>query len=718
MDISGWSVKGGIELTFAPGTVIPAGKTIYLSPSVRAFRQRAASPTGGEGLFVVGNYSGHLSELGESLTLQDNTGRVVDTLSYRGVASDAQQNLRVTEVMFHPRLDESNDIPDRDFEFIEIKNIGSTQQELSGVHFSEGIEYTFDSRVLAPGALVVVARTPAVFATRYNTNSICVVGPFNGSLANEGEKITLKDSLEQTIASFTYGDGRGWPLAADGAGHSLVPIVDGGIKGAGLDYSGNWRASTYRDGSPGMDDPQPANTILLNEIAANTDYSNPAHPGYSSNDWLELFNLSSTPLFLNDWYLSDDSANLKKWAIPSATALPGRGWIVFDEVTGFNNPLNSGFAFKKAGEQAYLSYLPGTSEDRVADAVRFEAQEEGTTFSCYADGAPYWFTTLPTPAAANGRPEPSIVISRVMYHPAPAPGSGDNNLVDEYVEILNPTELSIPLWNEAGAWSINGTIAFTLPASTTIPAKERVIIVSFNPQTDLMARAAFLAAHAMADDAVTLIGPFSGALDNQTGRITLAKPLLPGIPGEEPAWVTVDEVIYFNSAPWPAGADGTGAALERVLALRSGSDPTNWRVGSTLPSMADMDLDGLPDLWEITWLGGTHASPYGDSDANNISNLDEYIAGTIPTDRSSRFELWIDHTAGAPALEFMALAASGVGYEGLTRLYTLESATNLLNRAWQPVPGYTAIIGADQIIRYNSFTNRSEFFRARAWLEN
>ncbi|MDD2597860.1 MAG: lamin tail domain-containing protein [Kiritimatiellae bacterium] len=716
VDISGWSIRGGVVLTFAPGTVIPAGKTLYASPSVKAFRERSLSPKGGEGLFVVGGYSGHLSELGESLTLADKAGRIIDTLSYSGSPSAAQQNLRITEVMYHPRLDEFGDISERDFEFIEIKNIGSTAQDLTGVHFSDGIEYTFDSGVLAPGSLVVVARTPSVFATRYNTNSIHVVGPYNGVLSNGGEKITLKDSLQQTIASFTYSDGRGWPLAADGAGHSLVPTVDGGIKGAQLDYPGSWRASTYRDGSPGADDPQPFNTLFINEIAANTTYSNPARPEYNSNDWLELFNAGNAGLPLEHWYLSDDCAQLKKWAIPSALSLSGGEWIVFDEVTGFNSPLNSGFALKKTGEQVFLSYLPGTEADHVADAVRFEAQAANTTFSRYADGTPGWFSTAPTPAAANQRHEPCVVISRIMYHPAPAPNSSDNNTADEYVELLNPTEFNVPLWNDAGTWSIGGTITLTLPPATTIPAKERIILVSFNPQTNLVARSAFIAAHGMTNLSVTLIGPFAGALDNKVGRVTLAQPLASDTPGADPSWVTVDEVIYFNAAPWPAGADGTGASIERILADRSGSDPANWRVGGNLPDMRDMDLDGLPDLWELAWFGGTHASPYKDDDANNISNLDEYIAGTIPTDPTSRFEVQINHTAGTPALEFTALAASGAGYEGLTRLYTLESATSLRNPAWQPVSGYIMIIGADQIIRYNTFTHSTEFFRARAWL--
>ena len=52
--------------------------------SERLFRQRAVSPTGGEGNFAQGNYKGHLSNDGETLELEDADGRVVDNMTYLG----------------------------------------------------------------------------------------------------------------------------------------------------------------------------------------------------------------------------------------------------------------------------------------------------------------------------------------------------------------------------------------------------------------------------------------------------------------------------------------------------------------------------------------------------------------------------------------------------------------------------------------------------------
>ncbi len=61
VDISGWRLAGGIEHTFRPGTTIPAGMSLYVSPNVRAFRARATGPSGGQTLLVQGDYDGHLS---------------------------------------------------------------------------------------------------------------------------------------------------------------------------------------------------------------------------------------------------------------------------------------------------------------------------------------------------------------------------------------------------------------------------------------------------------------------------------------------------------------------------------------------------------------------------------------------------------------------------------------------------------------------------------
>lgn len=78
IDISGWAISGDVQYTLQPGTVIPAGWTLYVSPDVAAFRDRDLSPRGGESRFVQGNYQGRLSNRWGVLRLHNASGIVVD----------------------------------------------------------------------------------------------------------------------------------------------------------------------------------------------------------------------------------------------------------------------------------------------------------------------------------------------------------------------------------------------------------------------------------------------------------------------------------------------------------------------------------------------------------------------------------------------------------------------------------------------------------------
>jgi hypothetical protein len=84
VDLTGWTIEGDVRYRFRPGVVIPSGGTLYLSPDVAAFRSRAASPAGGQGLFVQGNYGGQLSNAGGTLRLHRADGTLVATKSFLG----------------------------------------------------------------------------------------------------------------------------------------------------------------------------------------------------------------------------------------------------------------------------------------------------------------------------------------------------------------------------------------------------------------------------------------------------------------------------------------------------------------------------------------------------------------------------------------------------------------------------------------------------------
>lgn len=494
------------------------------------------------------------------------------------IASHILSNLRVTEVMYNPPDLPAGDLMDNDeFEYIELKNTGDEAIDLISLSFVDGIIFDFlDSRVsvLGPGEFVLVVGNEEAFLSRYGSElSSQIAGEYTGRLSNNGERISLVDFWNGTVADFTYGDGRGWPLAADGGGHALVPLISAlseQVNGS-LNYPGNWRAGTYIGGSPGMDDPEPIAGVVLNEIAANT--------GSAPNDWIELFNVSSESINLQDWYLSDDVTDLKKWAIPSIE-ITGRTTISFDEVTDFHDPTDTGFGLSKSGEQVILSYLPGTFDDRIVDSVRFKAQEESISLGRYPDGGKYWFRMEPSRDASNANPLLDVVIDEIMYHPP-------TETEDEYVEIYNPTANRVFLALSARPWRLDGAVEYTFNNNVSIPSGGRLIIVGFDPRNEPARLSTFVETYntGLLAAGLDIVGPWAGNLSNAGERLALEMALAPDQPDDPVSWVIVDEVIYSDVSPWPNSADGIGDVLQRndPDAFHSGNDPDNWTVAPPSP---------------------------------------------------------------------------------------------------------------------------------------
>ena len=267
VDISDWRLKGGIEHTFAPGTVLAPGGLLYVCANSAAFRARTVSPKGGEGLFVQGGYNGHLSNFGETLRLIDAAGATNSAMTYVGQASDAQRYLVVSELMYHPSGDGLA-------EFIELLNISdSVTLDLAGVHFTQGVEFSFTNSAiqsLAPGARVLVVRSLAAF-TAVHGAGLPVAGVFaNASaLSNGGELIKLEDADNGTIREFTYNDVLPWPAGADGLGHSLVLISPQTNPDHAL--AANWRPSARPGGSPGGTDVTPFPADPMGDADGNGD---------------------------------------------------------------------------------------------------------------------------------------------------------------------------------------------------------------------------------------------------------------------------------------------------------------------------------------------------------------------------------------------------------------------------------------------------------------
>ncbi|HEX5219577.1 MAG TPA: lamin tail domain-containing protein [Verrucomicrobiae bacterium] len=587
VDISDWEMNGGIYFKFKKGTVVPANSSIYVSPNVRSFRSRTTGPRGGQALFVVGPYEGHLNAWGESLVLNDAAGRGVTTNTFTGNPSLAQRYLRVTEIMYNPSPLPAVNGDAQQFEYIELKNISTdTSLNLAGVRFTNGIYFNFSGSAvtsLAPGQTVLVVRNQAAFTARFGPG-FSIAGQYSGALNNGGELLRLEDAVGEKILEFEYNNS--WYPLTDGLGFSLV-IVDANAPWDSWGQKSSWRASTL-NGSPGITDPLPLAIapIVVSEVLTHTDFP--------QLDSVELHNPTGTNVNIGGWFLTDDFYAPKKYRIPTNTIIPPNGYLVFNE-NQFNVGANA-FRFNEHGEFVYL--FSGDSATNLSGYVHgyeFGEAPNGVSFGRYTNSqgdVQFVLQRAITLGTNNAYPRVGpVVMSEIMYRPPDTNGS--NNDLDEFIELQNITVTNVPLYSVAAptnTWRLRNAVDFDFPSSQTLAAGARLLVVGFHP-TNTTQLAAFRSRYGVSNT-VPIFGPWSGTLNNSGETIELKQPDTPDEATGFVPFIMIDKVAYRRDAPWPAGADGIGNSLQRVNHAGFGNDPTNWFAAgitagrATLPNVA------------------------------------------------------------------------------------------------------------------------------------
>src|SRR6185503_18431274 len=118
-------------------------------------------------------------------------------------------NLVISEIMYRPAPANSTEAglgyTASAFEYIELKNIGASTLDLTGVRFTKGVDFDFPSgMLLAPGAYILVAANTNAFALRYGTN-LPVAGSFApDKLDDGGEQLKLSFGAGTGIHDFVY----------------------------------------------------------------------------------------------------------------------------------------------------------------------------------------------------------------------------------------------------------------------------------------------------------------------------------------------------------------------------------------------------------------------------------------------------------------------------------------------------------------------------------
>ena len=597
--------------TLNPKASIYSGP-IVLSSNARVFaRCRNAtwkSPTGGLNPPLTSLWSGYVDETYSVKTLP----------------------LIVTELMYHPSAPAAGSpYIQEDFEYVELKNVGTTALPLKGFRITRtpvapkdfrslrGIEFTFPSMTLAPNQYVVVVRNRAAFQSRHGLGAT-IAGEFTGTLNDNADRLIVTGPLHEPILDFEYDDA--WYPMADGYGFSLV-VVNETAPLEGWGTKQNWRASAAVDGTPGFANPPPSDVpaIIINELLT----ASPQGP----EDAVELFNPTSNPVDIGGWYLTDDRDVPRKYQIRAGQVIPATGYLVLTE-TSFNpNPgVGSSFALQASGEEIFLFSADASSAlTGYRTGLTFGAAEAGVTFGRYEVNPALLPGVVDYPAQlANTLSQPNsapkigpVVISEIMYHPPDilANGAYWDAPELEFIELRNVTDQAISLFDTSSpsnTWQLRSSKDFAFSPQVTLAANGSLLVVNFDPARDPAQLAAFKARYPLEVD-TRLIGPFAGKLDNSSENLKLMKPSVStGTSNTEVRYIVMDRVHYSDAAPWPSGSEGIGLSLQRLRLNGYGNDPGNWIAAAPTPGKSNVQPGPPPTFSHqpesVTVVGGLSVS--------------------------------------------------------------------------------------------------------------
>ena len=113
-------------------------------------------------------------------------------------------SLKITEIHYHP-LDQVtgvDTIDGKELEFIELKNIGTTDLNLTESSFINGISYVFpQGSILSSNQFSIITSNAFEFNNRYG---FLPDGEYEGQLSNSGESVVFINAALDTILNFKY----------------------------------------------------------------------------------------------------------------------------------------------------------------------------------------------------------------------------------------------------------------------------------------------------------------------------------------------------------------------------------------------------------------------------------------------------------------------------------------------------------------------------------
>lgn len=125
----------------------------------------------------------------------------------------------------------------------------------------------------------------------------------------------------------------------------------------------------------------PETGLVINEFSADNE-SIIADQDGEFDDWIEIYNNSSSSINLADYYLSDDQNNLQKWIFPAISIAANNYLIIWADKDTLQIGLHANFKLSSNGESLFLSQ----GNNNIIDQIAFPNQSADITYGRYING--------------------------------------------------------------------------------------------------------------------------------------------------------------------------------------------------------------------------------------------------------------------------------------------------------------------------------------------
>jgi hypothetical protein len=358
-------------------------------------------------------------------------------------------DLIFTEIMYNPPETNTDSL-----EFLEIYNRGNAPAQLGGLYFADGINFTFPTATLAPGAFYLLAVNARAARNQYGVD---FVQWESGALNNAGETILIKNSTGVTIDSVNYSPNWG----SNGDGSSLVLCDINSDNNVGL----NWSQATTPVGP------------RINNIQVF------AHPGalcpsdaspsirFTETALSVLENVGSVSIEVAIINSNDEPSSVRIAIDPNSTATPGTD---FNTTTSFPVTLNF-----EPGYIGTKSITLNIINDAVAEPIKkLILRMDNPVNAVIGSSSTYELTLID-----NDQSAPAICINELMASNS-SYQTDEFGEYDDWIEIYNPSGQPVNLALYYITDDPNNLTKYRFPVDepekTTIPANGFLVVWADN----------------------------------------------------------------------------------------------------------------------------------------------------------------------------------------------------------------------------------------------